>query len=121
MNQPNPPTAPLRDVLHLLRTYPLRWLLPTIAIAVAVTLYACAPKTWEASQALMVRDEAAGTDHLGKFHFVDDMKTVQETILELAKGRSVIAAALRAVGPPAGRTATANWPTDQDVAALEAP
>ncbi len=67
----------------------------------------------------MVRDEAAGTDHLGKFHFVDDMKTVQETILELAKGRSVIAAALQAVGPPAGRTAAANWPTDRDVAALQ--
>ncbi len=42
MNQPIPPTAPMRDVLHLLRTYPLRWLLPTIAIAVAVALYAVA-------------------------------------------------------------------------------
>ena len=42
MNQPIPPTAPMRDVLHLLRTYPLRWLLPTIAIAVAVAMYAVA-------------------------------------------------------------------------------
>jgi uncharacterized protein involved in exopolysaccharide biosynthesis len=120
MNQPNPSAAPLRDVLRLLRTYPLRWLLPTIAIAAAVALYAkTRPTTWEASQALMVRDEAAGTDHLGKFHLVDDMKTVQETILELAKGRSVIAAALRNVGPPAGRTPQTGWPADQDVAALQ--
>ena len=112
--------SPLGDVFQLLKTYPLRWLLPTVAIAIAAFFYARSrPAMWEASQALIVRDEAAGTDHLGKFHIVDDMKTVQETILELAKGRSVLSSALESVGPPMGRPNATPWPSDLDIAALQ--
>ena len=40
----------------------------------------------------------------GKFSYPEEMKTVQETILEVVKSRSVLAAALREVGPPAGNS-----------------
>jgi succinoglycan biosynthesis transport protein ExoP len=47
------------------------------------------------------------------------MKTVQETILELAKSHSVLAATLKQVGPPADRTNQLEWPSDHDVAAFQ--
>ena len=46
------------------------------------------------------------------------MKTVQETILELAKSHAVVATALTTVGPPADRKTQAPWPTDQEIAGL---
>ena len=52
----------------------------------------------------------------GKFNYPEEMKTVQETILEVAKSRSVLA------GGPAARSARrptardpAAWPTDRDI------
>ena len=120
MTHEPPPAGSLRDVFSLLRAYPLRWLVPLLAVAAAATAYSARrPATWEASQALMVRDEANGTDHPGRFRVLDDMKTVQDTILELVKGQSVLAGALREVGPAAGPS-TDPWPSDRDVAALEA-
>ena len=107
------------DLFKLLQAHPLRWIVPTVGLAVAALAYAqLRPATWEASQALTVRDEAASGERLGKFHVVEDMKTVQETILELAKGHAVLAASLKEVGPPSDRPAAAAWPTDRDVAAL---
>ena len=67
----------------------------------------------------MVRDEAAaGTARPGKFQQPDDMKTVQETILELARSRTVLAAALAEVGPVSGKNA-GNWPSDAAVVSLQ--
>jgi polysaccharide biosynthesis transport protein len=40
---------------------------------------------------------------------------VQETILEVAKSRSVLAAALREVGPPADCKNPEAWPTERDI------
>ena len=77
------------------RVYWRRWLVPALAIAALAGLYATfMPETWEASQALIVRNEAANSQASpGKFSHVEDMKTVQDTILELVKGRGVLAAA----------------------------
>lgn len=112
-------TGTPRDVFALLRKYPFRWLLPALLITALAAVYAkMRPAVWEASQALMVRDEAGGGDHLGRFHVAEDMKTVQETILELAKSHSVVSTALTTVGPPADRKTQAPWPTDQEIAGL---
>ncbi len=94
-------------------------MLVTIAAAYAYTTLRAT--VWEASQALTVRDEASvsPTDRPGKFHLVEDMKTVQETILELAKSRTVLAAALSEVGPPADRRSQTAWPTDDEVAGFQ--
>lgn len=84
---------------------PRRWLIPALVVAGAGCLYAAfGPATWEASQALIVRNEAAANQGApGKFSHVDEMKTVQETILELARSRGLLEAALSKVAPPGQR------------------
>lgn len=105
------------DVLRLLSTYRARWIFPTIALAVVALAYALLKtNVWEAAQALVVRNEAHGSvDRPGKFLQTDEMKTTQETILELAKSDSVLAAALETAGPPVGKS-SAEWPSPQDIA-----
>jgi uncharacterized protein involved in exopolysaccharide biosynthesis len=106
------------DVIAYLTAHPRRWLVPTaVVVAIAIVYSIVRPTTWEASQALTVRDEAAAGERPGKFHFIEDMKTVQETILELSKSHSVLLAALKQVGPVGGGDA-ASWPSDADVVAL---
>jgi uncharacterized protein involved in exopolysaccharide biosynthesis len=78
------------------------------------------PATWEASQALIVRNEAAASQDVpGRFVQPEEMKTVQETILELAKSHGVLSAALAQVGPPAARKDSAEArPSANEVADL---
>ncbi len=110
------------EVVRLAKKYPARWLAPAILTTIAAVAYVMLrPAVWEASQALTVRDETSTTasEHLGKFHLVEDMKSVQETLLELTKSRAVLRAALEDVGPPSERTVNAAWPTDDEVNALQ--
>ena len=110
-----------RELAHLLAIHWRRWLFPAILVAVLAAVYAqYAPPVWRASQALMIRNEAtAGDTAPGKFSRTEDMKTIQETILELAKSQSVLAASLKEVGPPANRSSKEAWPTDLDVDSLQ--
>ena len=57
------------------------------------------PRYWEASQALVIRQETAGAtaSRPGKFADLYEMRTLQETILELAKSQQVVVATLKAV------------------------
>jgi len=107
-------------LVSVLWRYPARWLVPTLVVGFLATGYALIrPSTWEASQALIVRNEAStDVDRPGKFIDTDEMRTVQETILELAKSRDVLTAALREVGPPANHKSTGAWPSARDVAKL---
>jgi len=116
---PAPPSiATPRQFVSLLAEHPGRWLGPALVVAVFASVYALVrPPTWEASQALIVRNEAAGSEASpGKFRHSGEMKTVQETILELAGSRTVLVEALRTVGPPEDRaSADGAWPGDRDV------
>ncbi len=96
------------------------WLVPAALIAAAVGVYAVVHEAaWEASQALIVRNEASNAEKgPGKFSYPEEMKTVQETLLEVAKSRSVLEAALREVGPPAECKNPEAWPTDRDIIAV---
>ncbi|MBU4273448.1 MAG: hypothetical protein KKE86_06065 [Planctomycetes bacterium] len=107
-----------RQLLQLLREHVALWLLPAVVIAAAVCVYALLHEsTWEASQALIVRNDAfSATKEPGKFSYPEEMKTVQETILEVVRSRGVLTAALAEVGPPAGCKKPEAWPTDEDVA-----
>jgi len=109
------------DVLVILRDHPRRWIVPTLVVALLAAGYAVFHSAaWDASQALMVRDEAINSAaRPGKFQQPDDMKTVQETILELARSRTVLSAALADVGPDAKHASDQNWPTDASIAALQ--
>ncbi|NQT17664.1 MAG: hypothetical protein HQ582_33220 [Planctomycetes bacterium] len=106
--------------MSVLLRYPVRWVAPTVVLGVLAAGYALVrPATWEASQALIVRNEAStGDDRPGKFPYADEMRKIQETILELAKSRDVLAASLRTVGPPANHKSRGAWPTELDVAKL---
>ena len=105
------------DLVRLLIAYPLRWLVPAVMVVLAAGGYATLrPDTWEATQALIIRNEAAGNSEPGKFHHADEMKNLLETVLELAKSRGVLAQTLEEVGPPADRSSTEAWPSDEEIA-----
>ncbi|HMC09894.1 MAG TPA: Wzz/FepE/Etk N-terminal domain-containing protein, partial [Pirellulaceae bacterium] len=106
------------DFVRLLRTHIRWWAVPAVVFAVLAGGYSLvAPREWRATQALIVRPEAAGVseERLGKFADLSEMKTLQETILELAKSQSVVRATLRDVGPPSNSSQTAQWPSELDV------
>lgn len=117
------------DVPSLLRYYYKRWLVPAVLISGLALAYAVFKRdTWEASQAVTVRNEATvGDNEPGKFRLEDEMKAAQETILEIAQSRPVLAEALAEVGPPpvtppvtpssAGPSA-ASWPSEADIGDL---
>jgi succinoglycan biosynthesis transport protein ExoP len=68
----------------------------------------------------MVRDETMGTAaRPGKFSQPEDMKTTQETILELARSRVVLEAALTEVGPATESSSEVKWPTEGAIRALQ--
>jgi uncharacterized protein involved in exopolysaccharide biosynthesis len=91
---PTLPSATPATVLTLLKVHRKLWLAPTVACGLLASLVALTtPRTWEATQALVVRQEAASsrTAQPGKFSDLYEMRTLQETILEVARSRQVIA------------------------------
>jgi succinoglycan biosynthesis transport protein ExoP len=120
MSAPQSSTLTPADVLMILRDHPRRWIVPAVAVALIAAAYAVLkPAKWEASQALLVRDEAMGAPvRPGKFQQLDDMKTVQETILELARSRTVLKAALTEIGPDSKFDTSKSWPSEAAVSAL---
>lgn len=108
----------LSTLIYTLRTHVRLWLVPAIACAVLAGGYALiAPREWKASQAMIIRAEATGAagEQIGKFSDLSEMKTLQETILELAKSHGVVQDTLREVGPPAGYRHPEKWPTLKDI------
>lgn len=113
------------DVPSLLRYYYKRWLVPAMLISSLALAYAVLKRdTWEASQAVTVRNEATvGDNEPGKFRLEDEMKAAQETILEIAQSRPVLAEALAEVGPPPVTSASdspsaGSWPSEGDIGDL---
>lgn len=108
------------DVLRILRAYPLRWVLPALAIGCLGLVYSLLKQdTWEAVQGLIVRNEAHGNlDGPGKFRAPADMKVTQETMLEMVKSRGVLTRALMHVGPSLNVIPKGVWPSADDVAGL---
>ena len=89
----------------------------TIAMTLAGVAYiVLIPATWQASQAITVRDEAAleGGDE-SSFNRPEERKNLQETILELGSSPKTLRTALELVGPPNGRDADTQWPTREEV------
>jgi polysaccharide biosynthesis transport protein len=110
------PTTP-KEFVHILLVRWRLWLIPTVIVSLAAVFFALVrTNTWEASQALIIRSEAVNNDRgPGKFTQPEEMKTIQETILELARSRGVIEAALKQVGPPVSCKNFESWPTDRDI------
>ena len=110
-----------RELGRLLVIYWRRWVIVTLLATAAAAAYALvAPKIWQASQALIVRNEAVGSEtDSGKFRGAEDLKSIQETIMELSKSHSVLKATLVAVGPPADDARPAAWPDDVNIEGLK--
>lgn len=109
------------DFIRLLRTHAYWWAVPAVAGALIAGAYTfVASHEWKATQALIIRPEVASIsdERIGKFSDLSEMKTSQETVLELAKSQFVLQAALREVGPPSSYRQPAEWPTALDVEAL---
>jgi uncharacterized protein involved in exopolysaccharide biosynthesis len=92
------------------------WLATTVVCGVLAAAFSLVmPRYWDAYQGLVVRQETAGSaaTRPGKFADLYEMKTLQETILELAKSQQVVAATLEAVDRDTGAAPTS--PTLEDV------
>ena len=72
-------------------------------------------------QALVVRDEAGGNTatRAGRFDTSEAMKTAQETVVQMSRNPSTIKAALVEAGPPVDSQLRSDWPTKEDVEALQ--
>ena len=117
MSSATHPFASPAEFIRALVQHPRRVLLPAAVIAALVGVYAAVkPDVWEATQPFVLRNEAAGNqESLGKFRYPEELKTKQETVLELGKSNGVLAGALAKVGPPALALHPEAWPSAQDV------
>lgn len=111
------PPPVLADFVRLFVRYPLRWIVPAAVVTTSVAAYAfLKPPTWEAVLTLVVRGDAIGAgDALGRFRDLTEMKKLEETLLETAKSRASLQAALTAVGPGPDAKNTGPFPSPQDV------
>lgn len=109
MSAPPVPWKHLRNVLVLFA--PL-WVGATCLFGALGLVYSVfSSDVWSARQPLIVRDEAtSAVDRLGRFSSQTELKAAQETVLEMAQNREVVAAALKQIGPPDNVSAD-NWPS----------
>jgi succinoglycan biosynthesis transport protein ExoP len=87
-------------LVQLFQTHRKLLVAPAIvgAVLAALSTYVL-PRDWKAEQGLVIRSDAAGyaEQRLGKFTDLSEMKTVQETLLELARSQNVVTAVLTEV------------------------
>jgi uncharacterized protein involved in exopolysaccharide biosynthesis len=112
----------LTQLVNTLRRHSLLWTVPTIALTVLAVGYGLVrPVKWQASQALIVRDEAGGsaTSRQGRFDTTEAMKAAQETVVQMSQNPSMIKAALLEAGPADGSQPATGWPTRADIETLQ--
>src|SRR5690606_12899158 len=98
MSHPTDSSVTPQVLFQLLNEHRKLWIYPTLAVTLlALVATLLLPRNWEATQGLLIRPEVAGiqSDRLGKFSDLSEMKTLQETIFELARSQSVVTAALQ--------------------------
>ena len=117
MTTPNPHPARNVTILTTLKTRWWLWGVPTVLTVVLAAAYAAfRPDVWEASQALVVRDETVGRlGRQGRFESNDSRKAAHETVLEMARNPGVVAGALAKIGPPDAARQPAVWPGENDI------
>lgn len=117
-----PPVAPgdLRQIVATVKQRWRWWAAVTAATTAAAVAYALVkPDIWRARQALVVRDEAVGDlSRQGRFDNSYALKSAQELVLEVARHRAVVEAALKAAGRPHDAK-NKTWPSGDDVRRLQ--
>ena len=120
MTATNPFQQTVLSLLKAFRTYLWLWVVPTVAMTAVATVYALTKSTtWQASQSLVIRDEAHGVGRQGRFDSTESMRASQETIIEVAKSSAVVAEALKQLGPPKSIFGTKKFPTDADIQEMQ--
>jgi polysaccharide biosynthesis transport protein len=104
-------------VCYILMLFAPLWIGSTILFAVIGVVYSfTSPDSWTASQPMVLRDEANGAvDRLGRFVSQTELKSAQETTLEMARQHEVVRTAMKAIGPPGGGDAE-QWPSNEEIA-----
>jgi succinoglycan biosynthesis transport protein ExoP len=108
MDASSPLALPPRELVRLVWSQRKLWVATTFVCAALAAAYSLAmPRYWDAYQGLVVRQETAGStaSRPGKFADLYEMRTMQETILEIAKSQQVVVATLEAVNRAEGLAA----------------
>jgi uncharacterized protein involved in exopolysaccharide biosynthesis len=97
------------------------WLIPTIAIGTLGSVYALIrPSTWQAVQALVIRDETVGElAPNGRFSSTDARKAAQEMVTQIARNRTVIRDALKQYAAANPGRVRKDWPREADIQLLQ--
>lgn len=120
MTAQNPLQQTVMSLLKAFRTYVWLWVIPTVAMTAVAMVYAVTKSTtWQASQSLVIRDEARGLGRLGRFDSTESMRASQETIIEVAKSSAVVSEALKQLGPPPSFFSNKAFPTDKDIQEMQ--
>lgn len=106
--------------INLLRSQWKIWIPLSVAGFLLAATYALVkPDEWQATQSMILRDEAAGQlSGQGRFDSLDTMKAAQEMVVEVARNQAVLEATLEEVGPPPGASKRTKWPTLTDIESL---
>lgn len=96
------------------------WVPVTVGCFLLAATYSLVkPDQWQATQSVLLRDEAAGQlSGQGRFDSIDTMKAAQEMVVEVARNQAVLEATLKQVGPPLGSRVKGEWPTLTDIESL---
>ncbi|PQO30010.1 GumC family protein [Blastopirellula marina] len=110
----------VHQYINLLRAQWKIWVPLTVAgFLLAATYALIKPDEWQATQSMILRDEAAGQlSGQGRFDSLDTMKAAQEMVVEVARNQAVLEATLEEVGPPPGASQRSKWPTLTDIESL---
>ena len=106
-----------RDCVDLVRLQRNKILIPAAACgALAVVFALFMTRYWEGTQGLVVRDGASASSvkQPGKFADLYEMRTMPETILEIAKSQQVLSATLKKVALAESRETPAE-PSDEQL------
>jgi polysaccharide biosynthesis transport protein len=93
-------SLPPRELVRLVWMKRHVWIATAAVCGLLAAAYSLVmPRYWEASQGMIVRQETAGSvaARPGKFTDLYEMRTLQETILELAKSQQVVVKTICAV------------------------
>jgi uncharacterized protein involved in exopolysaccharide biosynthesis len=121
MSETSSTSVNLRAIVDTLRKYAAVWSgAAAVCGAVALVFAITRPMVWQATQAILIRDEArGGPSHPGRFETADALEAAQDTIIQLARNQNVVAQALAEAGRPDGSDSGAEWPTEDAVRAAQ--
>ena len=107
-------SPPLTGLVAALRKHYKLWLIPTAAFFLLSLIYAFfGSKKWQASQALLIRDELIGRAYAtpGRFDSTESLKSTQEIISEIAHNPSVVRKTLQDADVQGKFQGNPEWPS----------